>query len=89
MPFTIGGEWIPNSSAPSPKKPIKVCLEKRRGNIVTVIHNLPGTTQEIESFASDLKRKLGCGGSIKDGNIEVQGNKVEPIQKWLEFLKKK
>lgn len=82
MPFTIDGEWVPSKS-PLEKKPIKVRLVKRGKSILTVILNLSLPPKEMEELASNLKRKLGSGGSIKDEAIEIQGDKVEHVKKCL------
>ncbi len=78
MPFTLGGDYIP------PKKgPVRIKREKRGRNTVTLIYNLPLQHKELEKLASELKKKLGAGGAIKDGVIEIQGDKVEAVKKHL------
>jgi translation initiation factor 1 len=88
MPFTIGGEWIPEP-APTikPKHPVKVIKEKRGSSIVTVILNLPLKTEDLKTLCSTLKQKLGCGGSIKSDQIELQGDKVEAVKAYLKAQK--
>lgn len=83
MPFTIGGDWIPNPSSVKPNKPVKVRLVKRGKSILTVILNLPMTEKEMGELASQLKKKLGCGGAVKGDEIEIQGDKVSQVQKML------
>jgi translation initiation factor 1 len=84
MPFNIGGEWVP--SKPPPKissKPVKVRLMKRGKNVVTVILNLNKTEDEMIDLASGIKKKLGCGGAVKEEEIEIQGDKVDQVKKYL------
>ena len=83
MPFTIGGDYIPPEEKPEKKsgKPVKVRLEKRKKAILTVVLNLE--RPDLKEIASKIKAKLGCGGSVKDGRIELQGEKVEPVKKLL------
>ncbi len=84
MPFTIDGQWIPSkASAPTSNKPVKVRLIKRGKSTLTVILNLAMTAAELATLASSLKKKLGCGGAVKEGTIEVQGDKVAPTLKYL------
>lgn len=83
MPFTIGGEWIPESSPSPPKQPIKVMKEKRRNSYVTVILHLPLETADLKTMCSTLKQRLGCGGSIKEERIELQGDQIEPVKNYL------
>jgi translation initiation factor 1 len=46
----------------------------RNGGTVIVIDGVPGTTAEVKELAGILKKKCGCGGTIKDGVIEIQGD---------------
>ncbi|MES2200182.1 MAG: translation initiation factor [Chlamydiota bacterium] len=85
MPFTIGGDWIEKPSPVKPKKAIKVVLEKRKNSILTVILHLDMSAEEMGALASDLKKKLGCGGTVKDEKIEIQGDKVQEILKFLKL----
>lgn len=89
MPFTIGGEWIPNKPAGSSiaKKPVKVRLVKRGNSILTVILNLAMNQSELADFLSSMKKKLGCGGTVKNTDIEIQGDKVEQVKKILNEMK--
>ena len=63
----------------------KIRLEKRAGSEVTVISGLHtyGKTR-LEQMARELKLKLGTGGTVKEGRIEIQGDKVAPIRVWFE-----
>lgn len=85
MPFRIDGQWVPSEKPTSAlsKKPIKVRLVKRGHSILTVILNLSMSQSECETLASGLKKKLGCGGTIKDDSIEIQGDKVAQTLKYL------
>jgi translation initiation factor 1 len=46
----------------------------RAGKGVTVITGLPLRGDELETLASQLKRRCGSGGTVKDGTIEIQGD---------------
>ena len=88
MPFTIGGEWIaPQGSKegakPDPSKPVKVRQERRGNNRVTIIVNTPGPDEKRTALAALLKKKCGCGGTLKGDVIEIQGDKVEMIKTLL------
>lgn len=82
MPFSIGGEWIPEPSS-KPSQPIKILKEKRRASFVTIIKYLPYEKSELKNICSELKRELGCGGSVKEGTIELQGDQVEAVKKYF------
>lgn len=61
----------------------KIFLEKRGGKTVTIIKNLHTYgTDRLESIAKELKTKLATGGTVKDGLIELQGDKVAKVKEW-------
>ncbi|MFA6916611.1 MAG: translation initiation factor [Parachlamydiales bacterium] len=87
MPFTIDGQWIPKKEPEkTSSKPVKVRLQKRGNSVVTVVLNLNKSSKELAEIAAQAKRKLGCGGAVKDGVIEVQGDKVELVVALLKEL---
>ena len=66
----------------SPKP--KISIQKRRGKIVTVISGLHTYgSARLEAIAKELKTSLGVGGTVKDGIIEIQGDKHKQIKAFL------
>src|SRR3989344_940128 len=67
---------------------IKVTTDKRRyGKIITLVSGF-SRDMELKEIAKTLKEKLACGGTIKNGVIELQGNhkkQVKPILAKLGF----
>lgn len=51
----------------------------RGGKTVTTISGVPLGGAELKELASELKRKCGSGGSVVNGVIEIQGNKVDTV----------
>ncbi len=45
----------------------------RAGKAVTVITGLPLSAADLDALATDLKRRCGSGGTVRDGVIEIQG----------------
>lgn len=49
----------------------------RGGKTVTSISGVLLTDEPLRELASALKKRCGCGGALKDGVIEIQGDHVE------------
>lgn len=56
----------------------------RKGKGVTVITGLPLPPAELESLATELKKRCGSGGSVTDGRIEIQGDHRDRLVEELE-----
>lgn len=67
---------------------IRVFLERkgRGGKSVSVLRGLSGDVNKKKILLKQLKSRLGTGGSIKNGNIEIQGDHRERIVALLEKL---
>jgi len=49
-------------------------VKGRGGGTVIVISGIPLFAPEIKELARLLKKTCGCGGTVKDGLIEIQGD---------------
>jgi translation initiation factor 1 len=58
----------------------------RGGKTVTVIAGVPGNESEMAALAQQLKKLCGSGGTVKDGNIEIQGDHCDKVQAKLTEL---
>ena len=58
----------------------------RKGKGVTLITGVPLDNEELKKLAKSLKQKCGCGGSLKNGVIEIQGDHREFLEKELSGL---
>ncbi|XKM12568.1 stress response translation initiation inhibitor YciH [Orbaceae bacterium ac157xtp] len=56
----------------------------RKGKGVCVISGLDLEDAELNKLAAELKKRCGCGGSVKDGLIEIQGDKRDLLKSLLE-----
>jgi translation initiation factor 1 len=69
---------VQQSVAPTPKGPKRavVRLEKkhRRGKEVTVVEKLDLKPAELEQWCKELKQACGCGGSVEEDAIVLQGD---------------
>jgi len=56
------------------------------GKTVTVIDGVIGSDTELAALAQQLKKLCGSGGTIKDGNIEIQGDHCDKVMAKLTAL---
>lgn len=49
----------------------------RGGKTVTLVRGLPLPESELKTLLKSLKKKCGAGGAVKEGVIEIQGDKRE------------
>jgi translation initiation factor 1 len=67
---------------------LRVILETkhRAGKTVTIVYGFEGADADLEALGKALKNFCGTGGSVKDGEIIVQG---DHRQKVFQYLKQK
>jgi translation initiation factor 1 len=57
----------------------------RKGKTVTLVQGFKGSDEDAKALTKSIKNKCGVGGSFKDGEIVIQGEKKEQV---VEILKK-
>lgn len=66
---------------------IRVYIEKARyGKLKTIIEGIDEKEFDLEEIAKKLKAKLACGGTAKNGRIELQGDHREKVKRLLAEL---
>ena len=62
---------------------IRLDTKHRAGKAVSLIESFIGTNNDLEDLGKKLKNFCGTGGSVKDGEIIIQGDQREKILQWL------
>ncbi len=57
--------------------------KKRYGRIMTIIEGIDSKNVNIKELGKKMKQKLACGGTTKNGVIELQGNHKQKAKEIL------
>ncbi|MDO5563085.1 MAG: translation initiation factor [Synergistaceae bacterium] len=72
---------------PGAKLP-KPSIQRRRagcgGKTVTVVKFSGGVSIDLEALAKEMRRALGCGSRVEDGEIILQGDIGDRALEWFE-----
>lgn len=84
--FQYEPEDIDNPDTLSPaqqKLRIRLETKHRGGKAATIIAGFIGKEDDMEVLGKKLKNYCGTGGSVKDGEIIIQGDQREKVKQWL------
>ena len=75
------------NTLPKNQQKLRLNMERagRGGKTVTLVKGFVGSDKDINALCKLLKQKCGVGGSVKDGEIIIQG---DHRQRLVEVLKK-
>ena len=62
---------------------VRLSTQGRGGKKASLVQRFVGSDDDLESLAKDIKKHCGTGGSIKDGEIIIQGDLCQKIVDYL------
>ena len=83
-PAEESAEEMDTLSPPQQKLRIKLDTKQRAGKAVTIVSGFIGKEADMQELGKKLKAFCGTGGSVKDGEIIVQGDNRDKILQWLQ-----
>lgn len=83
--FRLEEDSTPEETLLPKQQRLKVRLDTkhRSGKAVTLVEGFSGPVSDLEDLGRKLKTYCGTGGSVKDGEIIVQGDQRDKITQWL------
>lgn len=75
----------PSLTLPKQQQKLRISMERagRGGKTVTLVKGFIGAEEDITSLCRLLKQKCGVGGSVKDGDIIIQGDHRQRLTEML------
>ena len=83
--FARASDETPVESLPASQQKLLIRLDKkqRAGKSVTLIEGFIGREEDLEQLGKSLKNFCGTGGSVKDGEVIIQGDQRDKVLQWL------
>lgn len=82
-----------DSAAAQEDKSVATCIlhvvtdrKGRKGKTATIVEGFTGPDDDLAELARKLKQRLGAGGSFREGEILIQGDRKEEVCSLLRSL---
>lgn len=81
-------ETVQEETLEPSKQRLTVTIDRRNrgGKQVTLVSGFVGTQEDLAALGKALKVKCGVGGSVKDGEITIQGDLRDKVTELLKNM---
>jgi translation initiation factor 1 len=66
---------------------IRIYADKRRyGKVMTIVEGINPQDIDLDKLVKELKNKCACGGTLKEGRVELQGEHRKRVAEVLKEM---
>jgi translation initiation factor 1 len=66
---------------------IRITVDKRRyGKVMTIVDGINPADIDLDKLVKELKARCACGGTLKDGRVELQGEHRKRVAEVLKEM---
>ncbi|GGC03157.1 translation initiation factor [Dyadobacter sediminis] len=81
--YQDSGNEEPETLSPA-QQDLRIWLDRKGGGkVITVVKGFIGTNADLEALGKQLKALCGSGGTVKDHEVQIQGDHREKVINWL------
>ena len=81
--YNDSGSDEPDTLSPA-QQDLRIWLDRKGGGkVATIVKGFIGTNADMEALGKQLKALCGSGGTVKDQEVQIQGDHRDKVINWL------